>query len=58
MKFIIYRDGLGEFRWTLVAANGEKLADSGEGYPRKGDCKHAIHLLQQGCELADVTERK
>lgn len=31
----LYRDAKGEFRWTLIASNGRKLADSGEGYKRR-----------------------
>jgi len=42
MKFHIYRDKAGEYRWRLVARNGRIRADSGEGYTRKYDCQRAI----------------
>lgn len=31
-KVVVYKDGSGEWRWTAVAANGKKVAASGEGY--------------------------
>ncbi len=31
-----YQDGIKEWRWRLVAANGRIIADSGEGYTTKG----------------------
>jgi uncharacterized protein len=34
----IYKDKRGEWRWTLFAGNGKKLANSGEGYTRKRRC--------------------
>ncbi len=30
MRFELYRDGKGEWRWRLRAENGEVVADSGE----------------------------
>lgn len=35
MKFNIYKDAKGLWRWQLLARNGRILADSGEGYARK-----------------------
>jgi len=35
MKVIVYRDKSGDWRWKLVAENGEVIADSGEGYRNK-----------------------
>lgn len=28
----VYMDGAAEWRWVAKAGNGEKIADSGEGY--------------------------
>ena len=45
MKIVIYRTrglrGAG-YRWTLVADNGRKLANGGQGYSRRIDMIHAI----------------
>jgi len=44
MKYQIYKKDR-EWRWRLIAINGEVLA-SGEGYGRKRDCLHAIGLVK------------
>lgn len=46
MKFEVYQDEAGEWRWRLVAANGEKVADSGEGYTRERDARRAIARIR------------
>ena len=46
MKFQMYRDSRNEWRWRLRAANGRTIADSGEGYVNKSDCRHAIDLVK------------
>ncbi|MBH9993858.1 MULTISPECIES: DUF1508 domain-containing protein [Bartonella] len=46
MKFEIYKDKNGEWRWHLKAANHEKIATSGEGYKNKADALHAIDLVK------------
>ncbi len=38
MKYEIYQDKRGEWRWRLKAANGRILAVSSEGYTYKLDC--------------------
>ena len=35
---VVYVDESGEYRWRAVAANGETVADSSEGYVRRIDC--------------------
>lgn len=56
MHFEIYRDKAGEWRWTLYASNGRKVADGGEGYHNKADCLHGIQLVQSS-GTAQVRER-
>ena len=34
-----YEDSAGEFRWRLVAKNGNVVADSSEGYANREDCR-------------------
>lgn len=34
-KFKLYKDKKGEWRWSLYASNGRKVADSAEGYKNK-----------------------
>ncbi|MEM7043709.1 MAG: DUF1508 domain-containing protein [Pseudomonadota bacterium] len=42
----MYRDRVGEWRWSLKAANNHTIADSGEGYINRSDCLHAIDLVK------------
>ena len=35
MKFVIWKDSKGEWRWTLWARNGKKIGACGEGYKRR-----------------------
>lgn len=46
MNFHVYRDTRLEWRWRLRAANNRIIADSAEGYARKGDCLAAIRLVK------------
>lgn len=57
MRFEMYRDSTGEWRWRLRARNGEVVADSGEGYKRREDCEHGIELVRQSAEakIVDMT---
>lgn len=56
LKFEIYRDSAGEFRWRLVGRSNRILADSGEGYKRKGACIKAIAAVKVEAFNADVVE--
>jgi uncharacterized protein len=46
MKYIMYKDTTGQWRWRLVAANGRIIANSGESYANKQDCIAAIALVK------------
>ncbi|WP_165251045.1 YegP family protein [Paludisphaera soli] len=56
MKFVMYRDSKGEFRWRLIATNGKTLADSGEGYKNKADCAATIDSIKKLAPNASVEE--
>jgi uncharacterized protein YegP (UPF0339 family) len=57
MRFEVYRDAGGDWRWRLRHQNGEVLAESGEGYRRREDCEHAIDLVKQSAsaKMVDMT---
>ena len=55
MKYNIFKDKAGEWRWRLVATNGKIIADSGEGYNNKADCLHGIDLVKSSTN-AEVQE--
>jgi uncharacterized protein YegP (UPF0339 family) len=50
----IYEDDAGKWRWTFVAANGEIMADSGQGYGTHGGCVSAAHRIQELMSVPDV----
>jgi uncharacterized protein YegP (UPF0339 family) len=56
MKFHIYKDSRGEWRWRLKAANGKILAESGEGYNTKQACKEGIELVKGAVSAAVVED--
>ncbi len=50
----VYEDDAGEWRWRLVAGNGEIIADSAEGYTRQGDAERAVQTAAQAATVATV----
>lgn len=56
MRYVIYTDRAGEFRWQLLAANNQVIADSGEGYTTKASCQHGISL-NKASSTAPVYDR-
>lgn len=52
-RFEVYQDEAGEFRWRLVAANGEIVA-SGEGHTRLEDAERAIETVRELAASAAV----
>ena len=54
MKAVIFKDAAGEWRWRLVADNGEPVADSAESYKRRHDARHGLSLVLQ-TDLSNTT---
>jgi uncharacterized protein YegP (UPF0339 family) len=46
LRLRLYRDRAREFRWTAIARNGKKVADSAEGYKRKASAEKTLHALK------------
>ncbi|MDD4990533.1 MAG: DUF1508 domain-containing protein [Candidatus Pacebacteria bacterium] len=60
MKFIIYKDSIGEYRWRCRAGNNEIITVS-EGYKQKASAKHAINLIRMyasNATVLDITEQQ
>lgn len=55
MKFTIYRDKAGEFRFRLVATNGNVLAAS-QGYKARASALKAIERIKSDAAGADVVD--
>jgi hypothetical protein len=53
--FEVFRDRAGEWRWRLVASNGNIIADSGEGYQSKQGVERGIESVKKSAAEADVT---
>jgi uncharacterized protein YegP (UPF0339 family) len=56
MKFVTYRDARKEYRWRLVAANGNIVADSGQGYKNKNDCLSTLESIRKMVAEAPVED--
>ena len=55
MKFTIYKDAKGEFRFRIVAANGNILASS-QGYKAKTSAQNAIDRIKSDAADAAVVD--
>ena len=55
--FELYEDNAGEWRWRLVVANGNIIADSGEGYRSKQGARRGIESVRKNAPVADVVVR-
>ena len=53
-RFEVYEDAAEEWRWRLVAANGNIIADSGEGYTSKQGAKRGIRSVKSTAPDAAV----
>jgi uncharacterized protein YegP (UPF0339 family) len=58
---VIYQDDQEEYRWHLVAENGEIIADSGEGYKNKDHCvemARSVNHVDDDVDYVDMTEEQ
>jgi uncharacterized protein YegP (UPF0339 family) len=55
-KFEIFKDVSGQFRFRLVAPNGEIIATS-EAYTSKQSCKDGIEAVRKYVPVASVEDR-
>jgi uncharacterized protein YegP (UPF0339 family) len=56
-KFELYTDNKGEFRWRLVASNGQTIATGGEGYSSKASAMNGIESVKKNAPSAEVVEK-
>ena len=56
-KFELYKDAKGEFRWRLVASNGQTIATGGEGYKWKESAKAGIESVKKKAPIAEIEEK-
>lgn len=55
-KFELYKDAKGEFRWRLVASNGQMIANGGESYKSKASAKAGIESVKKNAPAAEIVE--
>ena len=53
-EFELYEDSGGEWRWRLVAGNGEIIAGSGEGYASKYGARNAARSIKEKAPSAPL----
>ena len=56
-KFELYKDTKGEFRWRVVASNGQTIATGGEGYKSKESAKAGIESVKKNAPIAEIEEK-
>lgn len=52
--FEVYQDRADEWRWRLVATNGNIIADSGEGYQSKQGAERGIESVRRAAPRAEL----
>lgn len=56
MKFTLYKDKAGEWRWRLKHSNGNILATASEGYSSKASALKCIENVQASASAEVVEE--
>lgn len=56
MRFEMWLDDSGEWRWRLLDHDDMTVAVSGESYKRKADCKRSITLVKSAEDDTPVKE--
>ena len=54
-KFEVYQDKKGEYRFRLLATNGQVIAN-GQGYKSKASCLKGIESIRKNAPEAEVVE--
>ena len=55
-KWIIFQDARGEFRFRLLAANGEVVCTPNDGYLSKDACKVGMKSIANTAVHADIVK--
>jgi len=56
-KFQIFKDRVGEYRWRLIARNGQIVAAS-EGYATKYNARRSAETLKASTIRATIVEKQ
>lgn len=55
-RFEIYKDTAGNYPWRLKAANGTKIASSGESFDSKSNARRAAETVKSVAGTASIEE--
>jgi uncharacterized protein YegP (UPF0339 family) len=56
MKFKVTKNTSGSWYWHLIAANGQKVATSGESFASKDNAKKAAENVKKNAGSAPIEE--
>ncbi|OGZ63249.1 MAG: hypothetical protein A3C58_01740 [Candidatus Staskawiczbacteria bacterium RIFCSPHIGHO2_02_FULL_34_10] len=59
MRFVIYRDVIGQYRWRCRAGGNNEIIAVSEGYKQKSSAENAIALIMRyahNAEIVDLTK--
>jgi uncharacterized protein YegP (UPF0339 family) len=56
VKFVIYADSGGNYRWRLVSSNGQTIASSGESFASKANARGAAENIRDNAGKATIEE--
>lgn len=56
MKFVIYKDSAGNYRWRLVSSNGQTVASAGESFTSHSNAKRAAENVKAHAGSAPVED--
>lgn len=54
MRFELYKDHAGQWRWRLRSQNGNVIADSAESYVHRSDCERGIAIVKDSAAAPTV----
>ncbi|HSW57927.1 MAG TPA: DUF1508 domain-containing protein [Dehalococcoidales bacterium] len=55
-RFELYKDVKGEYRWRLIATNGQTIAIGGEGFKTLASAKTGIESVKKNAPVAEIFE--
>jgi len=55
-KFEVYKDAKDQFRFRLIAANGENIAQS-EAYTSKANCMNGVDSVKKNAPIAEIDDQ-
>ena len=56
LTFEVYEDAKKEFRWKVLAKNGNNIGSSSGGYKAKAEAEEAVKKVKDGAAKAEVTD--